>query len=51
LGKPSIPVNNDALLELLKEKGIKAGNKNTFKVKFEFVDNGKKLKSIPRRYA
>ncbi|WP_459500902.1 TasA family protein [Bacillus sp. C1] len=40
-GKPSVPVNNDALAEQLDEKGIKAGNKDKFKVKFEFVDNGK----------
>lgn len=39
-GKPSVPVNNDALSERVDEKGIKAGNKDTFKVKFEFVDNG-----------
>ncbi|PFK31768.1 cell division protein FtsN [Bacillus cereus] len=39
-GKPSVPVNNDALSEIVDEKGIKAGNKDTFKVKFEFVDNG-----------
>ncbi|WP_017152736.1 TasA family protein [Bacillus bingmayongensis] len=41
IGKPSVPVNDDALSEVLDEKGIKAGNKDTFKVKFEFVDNGK----------
>ncbi|MBO1578183.1 TasA family protein [Bacillus sp. XF8] len=41
IGKPSVPVNDDALSEVLDEKGIKAGNKDTFKVKFDFVDNGK----------
>lgn len=41
VGKPLIIVNNDALAEKLDEKGIKAGNKDKFKVKFEFVDNKK----------
>ncbi|WP_242142455.1 MULTISPECIES: TasA family protein [unclassified Bacillus cereus group] len=40
VGKPSIPVNNDSLAEALDEKGIKAGHKDSFKVRFEFVDNG-----------
>ncbi|WP_439020199.1 TasA family protein [Bacillus thuringiensis] len=34
-------VDNDLLAWILDEKGISAGKSDTFKVKFEFVDNGK----------